>query len=342
MEGRTIEVTSNLLDMPEAKTQIIEGFTVRDPAANLRWTASLNVSEKPQKVSHKHYDMALNNAPLGKVEIEFDGLLPSFEWPAVEDWDRLFSDHKPLSDLMSDLKHTRSLSTKVQWLSSVRYLPPRFTPYRGSRPKQLSPDGKGALDVLAYDALSDGDIIRDVSAWYEKHLRHKLLVLPEGDYFKIVLSPSDSPLQVNIADVGEGLIQVLPVLVSSAMLSNRCDTRILAVEEPESHLHPKLHAALAERFCELAEAGKGAQLLVETHSENILLRVQIAIAERKLSPDNVVVYWVRQFEDGRSKLEPVFFDEQGKPQGNWPPKVFKEDLEQARELLELQRGFSKG
>jgi predicted ATPase len=43
------------------------------------------------------------------------------------------------------------------------------------------------------------------------------------------------------------------------------------VEEPESHLHPGLHAALAERFCELAERGTDARLLVETHSENILL-----------------------------------------------------------------------
>lgn len=149
----------------------------------------------------------------------------------------------------------------------------------------------------------------------------------------------NSPVEVYFSDVGEGLVQVLPVLVAAARLrdSSGAAPRILAVEEPESHLHPRLHAALTEKFCELAALQNPPQIVVETHSENVLLRVQLAVAAGQLPPENVIVYWVRQSSDGRSRIDPVEFDPLGQPKGNWPPGVFAEDLEQARQLLELQR-----
>jgi len=107
-------------------------------------------------------------------------------------------------------------------------------------------------------------------------------VVQREDSFRIVLEPLlDSPYQINIVDVGEGVAQVLPVLVACAMASEgKID--ILAVEEPESHLHPRLQMALAAHFCELARQSKPPKVLLETHSEQVLLRVQLEIAEGKL------------------------------------------------------------
>jgi predicted ATPase len=155
-----------------------------------------------------------------------------------------------------------------------------------------------------------------------------------------MVEPVAKPLvQVPLQDTGEGLIQVLPVLVAAARLRSTGHRlpRILAVEEPESHLHPRLHAALTEHFCRWASLPDPPQIVIETHSENILLRVQIAIAEGTLSRDLVAVYWIRQDPEGRSRAELVKFDLQGRPLENWPPGVFHENLDQARKLLAARR-----
>lgn len=176
-----------------------------------------------------------------------------------------------------------------------------------------------------------------VSSWYEKNLQQRIVVEEMAEHFQIKLQRlKNLPCKVNIVDVGEGLIQVLPVLVACAMASEGY-ANMLAIEEPESHLHPQLHAALAEHFFELARQDKPPKVLLETHSENFLLRTQLEIARGELDPELVMVYWVRQLEDGRSIAEPVVFDTKGRPQGEWPRDVFYTDIELSRQLVQERR-----
>ena len=176
-----------------------------------------------------------------------------------------------------------------------------------------------------------------VSSWYEKNLQQRIVVEEMAEHFQIKLQRlKNLPCKVNIVDVGEGLIQVLPVLVACAMASEGY-ANMLAIEEPESHLHPQLHAALAEHFFELARQDKPPKVLLETHSENFLLRTQLEIARGELDPELVMVYWVRQLDDGRSIAEPVFFDHKGRPQGEWPRDVFYTDIELSTQLVRERR-----
>jgi hypothetical protein len=78
-------------------------------------------------------------------------------------------------------------------------------------------------------------------------------------------------------------------------------------------------------------------MLIETHSENFLLGVQIQIAKRALPADRVLVYWVRQLDDGRSRITKITFDEEGRPHGGWPPGVFSEDVELTRNLIQTRK-----
>ncbi|MDM8564388.1 AAA family ATPase [Candidatus Halobeggiatoa sp. HSG11] len=228
----------------------------------------------------------------------------------------------------------------LQWLTSIRKPPLRNNPFKGAAPEYMQPDGNGAADILAYDSISDESLILPkVSSWYEKNLQQKIVIEEMAEYFQIKLQKLNSPSKVNIVDVGEGLIQVLPVLVAGAMASKGY-TNVLAIEEPESHLHPKLHAALAEYFFEIAKQEEPPKVLLETHSENFLLRTQLEIAQGELDPELVMVYWVRQLEDGRSVAEPVTFDEKGRPQGEWPRDIFYTDVELSRQLVQERRKHS--
>jgi predicted ATPase len=193
---------------------------------------------------------------------------------------------------------------------------------------------------------ADPELLAEVSSWYESVNQCALKVRDwPRDYFQVVLEHRrNASFEVDIADSGEGLGQLLPVLTAIALgrRPEQGGPRILAIEEPESHLHPELQMKLAEYLCQPNEGRPLPHLVLETHSEHFLLSVQLHIALGKLSPENVVVYWVRQLEDGRSVADRVIFDENARPVGNsLPPGVFREDLEMARRILEARRSRKK-
>jgi predicted ATPase len=321
-------------EIPELKTHVISRFSILHSdgvKVEARWTAKFSTR---QKLSNR-YDLQVDHKLFRDINIRFKGLLVSF------------IDGSEETTLKQDIKQRllihSEMDTRVQWLSAVRRPPLRINQFKGSAPDHLEPDGGGAEDILAYDNLTEKSILSKVSRWYEKHLKQRVVVVQREELFRIMLEPMrNSPYQINSVDVGEGLLQVLPVLVASAMVSEG-NTDILAIEEPESHLHPRLHAALAEQFCELARQQNSPKVLLETHSENFLLRVQLELA-RGLDPKLVKIYWIHQPEDGedRSVAELVTFDELGHPEGHkWPKNVFSDNIEQARQLIQARRKRSK-
>jgi len=330
-------VTWRIRDLPELRQQVVEEFDYA-AADGSRLHALWQLTPSGPTRPGSQYEVHINGFLAGEMFISFQGLVPEFHEPTGT-W------RAPLDRLIDLFKVLRAERANVQWLSSVRRTPDRHLRWRNAAPSMLEPDGLGASDMLAYDDLAKGPLLGSVSAWYEKHLGWRLKVSHPADQYRLLMGPSSNSLvEVDVADVGEGLTQVLPVLVAAARLRDSSGNapRILAVEEPESHLHPRLHAALTGSFCELAALPDPPQIILETHSENILLRVQLAVAEGQLSPEKVIVYWVRQSSDGRSRIDPVEFDSLGQPKGNnWPPGVFSEDLDQARKLLEAQRCQSR-
>ena len=231
------------------------------------------------------------------------------------------------------------LRDDVQWLGAVRRVPHRSREFRGSAPPKLLEDGTGALEVLVQDKLQGGTLLTTVSSWFEKHTRQRLDVTEVAPrYYALTLGPLASPgVRVNVIDTGEGMAQVLPVLVlgAQARLQGTPST-LIALEQPELHLHPALHEPLANFFCEMAMRPDPPRALIETHSENFLQGLQLAILQGRLDPERVAVYWVQQIEDGSSTLELITFNEKGQP-SHWPPGVFAEDTELARRILKERR-----
>ncbi len=96
---------------------------------------------------------------------------------------------------------------------------------------------------------------------------------------------------VSFRDVGVGLSQIKPILEVLAQGDEKGDT-ILLIEQPELHLHPKMQADLASLFAELAVSRPGTQIVAETHSEAMLLRIQKNLRDGKLSPKDVQILYV--------------------------------------------------
>ena len=87
----------------------------------------------------------------------------------------------------------------------------------------------------------------------------------------------------NLVDVGYGVSQALPVLVDSIQASKG---RVVLVQQPEVHLHPKAQAALGTFFSQLA-TGSGKRFVIETHSDYLVDRVRMAVANGTISPSDV-------------------------------------------------------
>jgi AAA15 family ATPase/GTPase len=117
---------------------------------------------------------------------------------------------------------------------------------------------------------------------------------------------------VSIADVGFGVSHVLPVLV--ALLAAEPD-QLVYVEQPEIHLHPRAQVALAQILAEAAS--RGVRVVVETHSELLLVSIQSLIAEGTISPDLVKLHWFTRGEDGMTQITSADLDEAG-AFGDWP------------------------
>ncbi len=90
---------------------------------------------------------------------------------------------------------------------------------------------------------------------------------------------------MNLIDVGYGVSQALPLIVQSVL---REKGRILLIQQPEVHLHPKAQAALGTFYAQLAALGENAFVL-ETHSDYLVDRVRQEVARGTLKPEQVQI-----------------------------------------------------
>jgi predicted ATPase len=227
------------------------------------------------------------------------------------------------------------LRDRIHWLAAVRARPDRTTSVKGATPRGLSFDGREAVDVL----LSRQDVTKEVAGWFRDHTNRTLELKEVTAYtYRTLLMPSDvASKDIDIIDTGEGMTQILPVLVGAAMVHlNETGGRLLAVEEPESHLHPTAQRGLAEHLCHVANDLTRGCIILETHSFALMLGVQLAIARGEIDPTTVCAYWVEQQDDGQSVAELVEFESDGRPCRSWPPNIFATERELARELASEQ------
>lgn len=158
------------------------------------------------------------------------------------------------------------------------------------------------------------------------------------EYEVLVRTGKRAP-EVKLTDVGFGVSQVMPALVQAFYAQP--DSTVW-MEQPEIHLHPRVQANLADAFISAVQSSqdgrpRNVQLIVESHSEAFLLRLQRRVAEGVIGPDDLAVYFVRQSGEGVN-LEALRLDMFGEIE-NWPDNFFGDDMGEiaARTLAAIKR-----
>jgi len=236
---------------------------------------------------------------------------------------------------------TETLLGSIGYLGPLRNHPQRTYQWSGDTPEGVGQMGEATVAAILA-AQSEGRMLNRgpkrtkqaftafIASWLKDlGVIHSFTVKPvaEGrkEYEVLVKTHSGAP-EVKITDVGFGVSQVLPVLVQAFYCP---PNSTVWMEQPEIHLHPQVQSELADVFISAIKArenGKerNVQLIVESHSEHFLNRLQRRIAEGELAPGDVAIYFCHRSGTG-TELEPLRLNIFGDIE-NWPENFFGDEM----------------
>ena len=173
-------------------------------------------------------------------------------------------------------------------------------PHRGI-PQRMYSYGSGSLDLenvlysFTEKSMPNMKFVRD---WMGK--------FGVGGDIKITNNSGLSSIKIvkegreqDLVDLGYGAVQLLPILLAIA----NYDSNTLFIEEPESHLHPRLQSLLADMFIEAKQKFK-KQIIIETHSEYLIRKLQYNVAKGVVDKNDISIYYIdNEAEKINQKIE---------------------------------------
>ena len=214
----------------------------------------------------------------------------------------------------------------------VSYMGPlRATAERYYRIQDLSVeevDFQGKNLPLILKGMTDKEK-SDFTEWTMEHFGFELATKLSGGHLSMRIRDKDSEEWDNVADMGFGLSQILPIIVQTWLLTKkrrlrfqRNILRILAIEQPELHLHPEMQAKLAEMIAKAViiarERGIELKVLLETHSKIMLNKVGHLVYMGVLKKEDVnIVLFENEHKGKGAKVWEVGFNGSGELE-QWP------------------------
>jgi len=187
--------------------------------------------------------------------------------------------------------------------------------------------------------LGQSEIINQiVSKWINfdykaKEIIQNIILKRQETLNDLILYDKSTNTQISHRDVGVGISQVLPVLVSA--FANK--EKLITIEQPEIHLHPALQAELGDLFINSALGESKNSFILETHSEHLILRIMRRIRETTegtlpegfipVKPEDVQIVFVKPSDKGAEIIN-LEIDEEGDFKTKWPDGFFEERAEE--------------
>lgn len=195
----------------------------------------------------------------------------------------------------------------------LREYPKRQYVWAGAQPADMGQRGEKVIDALLASRERKQLIrrgqgkksltVEEYVAWWlrELGLIHSFEVEPVkvgGNLYQVWVQRSPGSAKVLITDVGFGVSQILPVLTLCYYVP---EGSTILMEQPEIHLHPMVQSGLADVFIDAVKK-LNIQIILESHSEHLLKRLQRRIAEEELAVSDAALYFC-EMRDGRSSLK---------------------------------------
>ena len=224
---------------------------------------------------------------------------------------------------------------RLYYLGPLREYPHRSYIWTGEQPRDVGRRGELAAPAL----LAARERNLRVNRGYKKRRQHvdervaqwlrelglidsfeMKALAPNRKEYEVRVRRSAAAPTVLITDVGFGVSQILPVLT---LCYYAPEGSTLIFEQPEIHLHPSVQAGLADVFIDACRT-RNIQILIESHSEHLLRRLQRRIGEEVLPANDAAFYFV-QMHQSASQLHRLDVDMFGNIR-NWPQDFFGDEM----------------
>jgi predicted ATPase len=246
------------------------------------------------------------------------------------------------ADFLADFAlQTERVFSQFFYLGPLRKHPERVYQWSGDTPADVGMQGESAIAALLAATQEGRQLNRGhrqrkqrfdtfIAAWLKElgvisDFSVKPVAKGRKEYEFLLRTHEDAP-EVKLTDVGFGVSQVLPALVQAFYAPANS---VIWMEQPEIHLHPRVQSNLADAFICAVQAWeggnpRGTQLIIESHSEHFLSRLQRRVAEGTISKDDVAIYFVTR-EGQLAQLEALRLNDDGEIE-NWPENFFGDEM----------------
>ncbi len=331
-QSKVDRFTFNTVVEGRNRVSFVRNFRYADSSNG--WKIVWNVSERGGRTEGFQF---VNGTQIGYAYIQNCYGRPRLR-PVHREWNQKFL--RQISSIFENL------FSCVYYLGPTRVNPLRAYTWEGSHPEHPGQWGDWSIDALlsararnlkTLHEAEEVPIEQRVSYWLqEMSLAHSFaLDWTSGKTYEVRIQKTSSSPPVTLADMGYGLTQFLPVLV---LCYYALEGSTLILEQPGIHLHPKVQAQLADLLIEVVNE-RNLQILVESHSEHFLNRLQRRIAEEDITLDKTALYFCRN-EKGVSEIDPLEMDEFGNI-ANWPENFFGDEMGDLFAMTKAQRERQK-
>lgn len=233
---------------------------------------------------------------------------------------------------------------RIHYLGPTRSDPRRAYFWDGEEPADVGPQGQRTVPALLAasrakeqpnrwgDRIERPFVMRRVAEWLRElgliesfRLERRGAIAEDSAFggsgeFQVWVKQSPGSEEALLPAVGFGVSQVLPILTQCYYAP---EGATLILEHPEMHLHPKAQAGLADVFIDAINT-RNIQIILESHSEHLLHRLQRRIAEERVGSGSCALYFIDK-PDGLSRIDELNLTAFGDIT-NWPRNFFGDDL----------------
>lgn len=231
--------------------------------------------------------------------------------------------------------YLENFTDNMIYIDPIRYASHRNYIYTNVAVDGISSDGKNVPVYLL--SLQRAGLLERFNEWLHRFFKFKVNVDSTPSTVQILIK-EDGKEERNLTDVGYGYSQILPVILAvwdSIFIDRDNETsrrirrypRFVIIEQPEVHLHPKMQAQFATMLCQTVQLARerniDLRVLIETHSETIVNKIGLIVAEQKaINKEDVnVVLFNGKHEGMKDDVSYSTFDENGYLT-NWPYGFF--------------------
>jgi predicted ATPase len=227
-----------------------------------------------------------------------------------------------------------SIAQNVYYIAPLRASAERYYRVQGLAVREVDAQGR---NLVMFVQNLPSDLRKKLNNWLTENFDFELRSDSEGGHLSLKIKLAGSSIFENLADMGFGYSQMIPILIQLWMIGTGRSTRstfrgrrlpyIFAIEQPELHLHPRLQAKLADVFISTIQAtkkiGLDLRLIIETHSETMINRFGSRIADGGLDHNSInVIVFEKNNNSQATSIMRSGYDEEGYLT-KWPYGFFR-------------------